>query len=405
MKQVLAGDKVAGQTHTKTKTNSRDTTRLIQRGTRLISFYNTGSWEPKVIKGSTKYGPRGGCSASLLENTGLPEGRRRSLASYINQGLAQKTWSSYKTAERMWRKCEKETGTKLELPWEQKQTLMFLDWLLTDRKVSAATASSYLAGMAKLHEIRGLEEPKLRKGLVCQVLKGKKNAEAVEKRNKEDKGRLPVTLTIMKLLKEEVRALKQPLDNKLLLWAVSTLAFHGSFRIHEILCQNETFFDPDFVLLGKDVKTSIFRGETGQQTKVLHVTLKCPKESRKAGVTIVDIYETGGPTCPIKAFDRWSMRNSREDDKILFRYKEGIPLTGRRFNVLLKTMLGKHIDYKKGQITAHSFRSGIPSLLGSLGHTDEEIKKMGRWSSRSFEFYTKLPRTSRAAMAQKLGKL
>ncbi len=100
----------------------------------------------------------------------------------------------------MWRRCEKETGTKLELPWEQKQTLMFLDWLLTDRKVSAATASSYLAGMAKLHEIRGLEEPKLRKGLVCQVLKGKKNAEAVEKRNKEDKGRLPVTLTIMKLL-------------------------------------------------------------------------------------------------------------------------------------------------------------------------------------------------------------
>jgi len=132
----------------------------------------------------------------------------------------------------MWRRCEKDTGQKLELPWGQTQTLLFLDWLLADRGVSAATASSYLAGIRKLHEIRGLAEPTLKGGLVNQVLKGKKNQEGVEKRNKEDKGRMPVTLTIMKILKEAIRAWDRPVEDKLLLWAVCTMAFHGSFRIH-----------------------------------------------------------------------------------------------------------------------------------------------------------------------------
>ena len=360
-----------------------------------------------AVRGTTKYGATGGCAGELLLSTGLPEGRRKSLARYVNLGLSQKTWSSYKTAERMWRRCEIETRQKLELPWGQTETLLFLDWLLVDRGVSSATASSYLAGIRKLHEIRGLKEPGLKDGLVNQVLKGKKNLEGVEKRSKEDKGRLPVTLTIMKILKEAIRAWDRPMDEKLLMWAVCTLAFHGSFRIHEILSQHETFFDPDFTLLRKDVtiKTQLW-GE-GVTTRVLHVSLKCPKESKTGRSTIVDVYETGGPTCPIKGFCRWNDRTGRNRDKdgILFRGQDGVPLTGRRFNALLKQLLEPVIDYSKGQITAHSFRSGVPSLLGSLGYEDEEIKRVGRWSSRSFEHYTKLPRTSRAAIAQKLGKL
>jgi len=325
----------------------------------------------------------------------------------VNLGLSQRTWSSYKTAERMWRRCEKDTGQKLELPWGQTQTLLFLDWLLADRGVSAATASSYLAGIRKLHEIRGLAEPTLKGGLVNQVLKGKKNQEGVEKRNKEDKGRMPVTLTIMKILKEAIRAWDRPVEDKLLLWAVCTMAFHGSFRIHEILCQNENFFDPDFTLLSKDVVLKSHKWGGEQAVKMLQVTLKSPKENKTGKSTVVDIYETGGPTCPLKGFCRWMGKSgtSLEQDNVLFRDRNGVPLTGRKFNALLKRLLEPHIDYSKGQITAHSFRSGVPSLLGNLGHSEEDIKKVGRWSSRSFEHYTKLPRTSRAAIAQKQGKL
>jgi hypothetical protein len=305
----------------------------------------------------------------------------------------------------MWRKCEKETGVKLDLPWGQKETLLFIDWLITDRGVSSTTANSYLAGMKKLHEIRGMEEPQLRKTLVNQVLKGKRNMEVTEKRNKTDKGRLPVTLTILKLIKETIRNWQQDTDIKLLTWTICTLAFHGSFRIHEILCRNETFFDPDFSLLTEDVKIQDHKWTDGTGGKVIQVTVKCPKESKNGKAAVVDVYETGGPTCPVKVFCRWQAQSRRKTGEVLFSDKNGIPRTGKWFNRVLKELLQPHIDYSKGQITAHSFRSGIPSLLGTLGYMDEDIKKVGRWSSRAFERYTKLPRTSRAAIAQKLGKL
>ncbi len=358
-----------------------------------------------MIRGSTKFGPEGGCNPGLLQIPGLPGKRRESLAIYANQGLSQKTWSSYKTAERMWKKCESETKEKLELPWGQSQTLFFLDWLLTDRGVSSATACSYLAGIKKLHEVRGLDEPVLRKNLVNQILKGKRNMEATKKRSSSDMGRLPVTLTVMKMIKEQLRQSASSRGKKLLVWAVATLAFHGSFRIHEILCKNETFYDPDFCLLGRDIKTGVHKWEDGTVGQVLNVTVKCPKENKVGGTVIVDVYETGGPTCPLKAFQKWEKDTTRESDKVLFRDEQGTPFTGRKFNDTVKSLLEPHIDYRKGKVTAHSFRSGIPTLLGSMGHSEEEIKKIGRWSSRAFEYYLKLPRTSRAQIAGKLGKI
>ena len=53
----------------------------------------------------------------------------------------------------------------------------------------------------------------------------------------------------------------------------------------------------------------------------------------------------------------------------------------------------------------HSFRAGMASLLGTLGYTDEDIQAVGRWSSRAFLAYLKLPRTQRLTMAKKIGEL
>ena len=43
--------------------------------------------------------------------------------------------------------------------------------------------------------------------------------------------------------------------------------------------------------------------------------------------------------------------------------------------------------------------------MAEKGMSDEEIQKMGRWSSRAFEHYIKLPRTKQALTALRLGKL
>ena len=123
---------------------------------------------------------------------------------------------------------------------------------MNDRKVAAATIKSYLAGISKFHILEGFEEPNLKTQLVKQIVKGKLNKEKTLARSTGDQGRIAVTIDILKLLKEMIRRWDQPIEKKLLVWAVVTIAFFGGFRIHEILAKNETFFDPTSTLFWDD---------------------------------------------------------------------------------------------------------------------------------------------------------
>jgi hypothetical protein len=41
-------------------------------------------------------------------------------------------------------------------------------------------------------------------------------------------------------------------------------------------------------------------------------------------------------------------------------------------------------------------------MLGKLGYSDADIKAVGRWSSRAFEEYLRLPRTKRMQIAKEI---
>ena len=121
--------------------------------------------------------------------------------------------------------------------------------------------------------------------------------------------------------------------------------------------------------------------------------------------TIIDVYETKGNFCPVKYYIKWMKTNPPiSSTKPAFLKPNGIPFTGNEFNRTLKELLSPYIDYSKKKISTHSFRGGMATLLGQLGFADEEIQAMGRWSSRAFEAYLKLPRTKRACMAKKWQK-
>ena len=66
--------------------------------------------------------------------------------------------------------------------------------------------------------------------------------------------RLPMTIPVMKLPKKLLTKSKMNMGKKRLLWAISCLAFHGSFRIHELLSRSETSYDFSTTLLGADVR-------------------------------------------------------------------------------------------------------------------------------------------------------
>lgn len=331
----------------------------------------------------------------------MPTEVAESLAGLGNLGVAKSTWNAYRTAQQMLLKCEKETKTKMDIPLNDRQILVYIDWLARYRNLKGTTINTYLSGIRQLHVVRGIEPPVIRTGLVKLVLKGIANRDGITSRADHLTGRLPMTTNVMLLLRKLIEKLDLCKQDKDLVWAVSTLAFAGAFRISELLCKTESTFDPDFELLSRNVTVS--KGGNGKET--IHVTLKCPKESKTKAATTVDVFQNDGPLCPISAMNAWNRTLIHDPDLPLFRLHDGTPLTGAKMNIFLDKTLGRYTDKSIGKFTTHSFRIGLASELGRLGFSDEEIKESGRWSSRAFEAYIRLKRTKRAVVAKQIRKL
>ena len=76
----------------------------------------------------------------------------------------------------------------------------------------------------------------------------------------------------------------------------------------------------------------------------------------------------------------------------LFMRAGGDILTASHFNRCLQSLLSHYtveLDLSSNSWTGHSFRAGLPTLLQSLGFSDEQIKVWGRWASTVFQTYAK----------------
>jgi len=353
-------------------------------------------FSPKAVTGSKKYSDKSGPD-NLFKNINITERSKAVLAEAGKHGLARSTWSTYNTAEKALHVCKSEIGRSFEFPLTEEDILEFVGWLISERKVKASTINGYLAGLRQAHVSKGYQPPLLRTPLVKLVLKGKENMDSIADRRKDD--RLPMTIEKMRQLKSQTRAWKAGLQDKLLMWAISTLAFHGGFRIHELLCRTEATFDPDFDLLGGDIRVA---RDHQSQDSLISVKLKCSKENKTGKAVIVEVHETKRTLCPVKAFTRWIERAHVEKDLPLFRKEDGTPVTGMAFNKWLKNMMpatagGKH--------ASHSFRIGLASTMAARGLSTSDIKEAGRWSSNAYEQYIRLPQIKRAAAATAIKQL
>jgi hypothetical protein len=262
-----------------------------------------------------------------LSGKNLPGKVTAELEELGRHGLADKTWSSYTTAERMLSKYHREKKIQRHLPLEEQTILGFIHWLAIDRKLAAGTITCYLAGVRQLHIARGLPEPNIRNETINLILKGIKNKNNKEKLLKKSVRR-PITKELMALLKKRLAAWNTISTDQRLLWAVATNLFQGAFRIGELLGSRKTEFDPAFDLLTDDLHMT---------AKSTQFRLKMPKEDRKGRSTIVDVYAAGGPSCPVRALVKWrNMSKEWPAGQPAFRWRNGSPLTQNEFrNILL----------------------------------------------------------------------
>ena len=263
------------------------------------------------------------------------------------------------------------------------------------------TIEKYLSGIRLMHLKEGYNVPVLRPDIVQSVLTGMEQQESLEKKLKGKVDRLAVTKSVLKLLKHELVKKNWTLSKKRLIWTVCLIAFHGSFRIHELLSREQHKFDSLTSLLGKDISIeNCFIN--GVYVKVLKVWLKSPKEQKFGGGLMVEVFETRSDLCPISAFEKWRMTSkvAITKTKPAFRLEDGTLYTGKAFNADLKSLLQKHLDYNKNKILAHSFRAGLATIMAKNGFTDNEIMRIGRWNSAAFLCYVKLNRVKRMGIAR-----
>ena len=370
---------------------------------KLIQFTLGGFFSPSAEAGSTKYGSSGLYTTHSFDNLNINSSMKTTLVVAANSALTQNTHSTYKTAERMWELCAQDTGITGQFPVTKDEVLVYTAWLLK-RGLCAATINSYLSGIRTAHLTKGLVPPQFRSDIINTVLRGQSHLDSIERRLGTRRTRLPVTPDVLRLMRAELSNSNLKNADKLLLWSCCTLLFFGGFRCHELLSLFVTKFDPAFTLLSEDITENTVR-VNGSQIRTLQILIKSEKKDTKGESTVVDIYESTSDICPIAAYQGYKKVAANERGKPAFRLSDGKPLTGRKLNEYIKFFLGKHLDTDSKFVSSHSFRSGLASMLGSLGFSEDQIKDAGRWSSEAYQRYLKLPRTRRFAMAKQLCNL
>ena len=332
----------------------------------------------------------------------IPTELRSTLSQAANFSLSKSTWSTYKTSLNRLKDCETETKVTMTLPLDEKKILTFIGYLLK-KGLAASTIESYLSGLRQAQIAAGMGDMNLRTPLIKQIIRGRKNQSLTEGSN--TKTRLPITPAILKVMKDYIKKSELRTERKLLIWCIACTGFNGGFRIHEILPQNKKTFDPFKTLLQEDASLEHVN-VNGKKVGTLQIRLKTEKTNRSKKHTIVDLYQSGNSICPIRAFTKWYAARSKTGENLpLFLDEEGQAFTGRRFNLFLDGFVKARFPEIEGRITSHSFRAGLATMLGQLGYCDEDIKSSGRWSSRAFLDYLKLPRTQRANMARELASM
>ena len=274
---------------------------------------------------------------------------------------------------------------------DDRMILAFVGWLITVRGVGASSIKQYMSGLRTVHLKQGFLPGNLRPEILNSIIRGREQQDS-----KKRIPRLAVTLPILKLTKKLISMSNRSKEEKRMIWTVCCMAFHGSFRIHELLSKANTTFDTTTTLLGRDIRLVNTTIE-GQKEEVLVIHLKSPKEEHLTGGINVELFATGGFSCPVSAWRKWrsSTKASLPPTKPVFRFTDGKCMSGANFNQILKSLLGPYIDYDKKSFLSHSFRAGMASMMAAAGYRDDEIMRQGRWHSRAFKIYCKTGRASR----------
>jgi hypothetical protein len=337
-------------------------------------------------------------SASPSDSVLLEHAQKR-----IAQSLTRNTWRKYESAWNLFDTFLIDRKLPFTCPIPISQLRQFAVWADYRKHLAPSTIKSYISALSKLQLLLGFDQvPFNSDAWLKAFLQGSENAKIYEPQKTST--RRAVTFEILTLIGHQLTHSGWSEFTRSLFWAVSLIAFWGSFRLGELLSVDNSAFDPFSALLWDDIT---FRDDGS-----LLIHLKSTKTSKFPG-DYIDLYPFFDKTfCPIHA-----LRHYREQSVqtgifsrfgSVFMLSANTRLTVSEFifhinNFLIPlNILGPH-----DSITGHSFRAGIPSSLSTISDpsTISDLKIWSRWTSDSYLLYLKLQTDQKKAVFRKLENL
>jgi hypothetical protein len=300
--------------------------------------------------------------------------------------LASNTWHKYHAAFNKLSSYLFETNQSLNWPLSNKTINGFVLWCKSRQNISPNSVQAYIFGLSKIQQFLGFSKISFKHSIAENLLKGWSHSLT---KNKKSKGKMTVN-TLSKIKKLAKKSFSN--FDYHTIWAACCIAFFASCRMGEIVSNVKASFDSTSTLLWDDLQV---------HKNKLKIRLKNSKTSSEPDF----IYLFSLPHkkfCPVSAAKKLKSLHCQKDfyHKTLpvFRLHDGTNLT--------KSFLNKWFSKYFVNISCHSFRNAIPSLLADHPDiiSDECVKNWGRWKSNAFETYQKSKSSKKKWIFDKISK-
>ena len=282
----------------------------------------------------------------------------------LQASLSDSTRQAYRRAWHLYYKYLKENGFQFSFPISDNEIATFIGYLF-NKQYAASTVTSLMSALGFVHKLLIRPDP-TNSMLVKKLLQGYRNL-----RGKKD-NRLPITPSILISI---IQASKNTIFNqfsRIRFIAMCSLAFHALLRVgemtdsHNNLSLNSVLMDDKFLML----KFFSYKHSAGNTST--HKIEASPSSGH----------------CPVLAMKNYlDMRGKTPGP--LFIVKNGNPVSREIFAEELRNALS-FTGLQHARFTSHSFRIGAASYLASIGKSDLQIQRAGRWSSRAFMAYVRI---------------
>lgn len=293
----------------------------------------------------------------------------------INNALASSTQKTYQRAIQQYTDFINSHFTgEQPFPASEKKVILFIAFCF-ESDFAASTVLTYISALSYYHKMNSFSDP-------AQSFVVKKCIQGYQKSRGQSDTRKPITTPILRKLIASLSHTTNSYFIRVLLTAMYLLAFHALLRVGEFTYSKHK----QGIIQVSNVK---FIYKNASVPVAFELFISGYKHSQGRTTTLLIEQDTESELCPVKALWHYFKLRSPSSGP-LFSFMDNSPVSRAFFIQHLQLSL-TWAGCSTKSYKSHSFRIGRATSLASQGLSDDNISRLGRWSSSAVKNYIRVP--------------